>query len=133
MPKVFCYASISRLLIKHKKNMKCFISNLVPYSDQRYTTIFKSFEGVHGVVRKSRVVSYFFVFCIFKSFFNSFEGVHELPPFLPTSPPPGPLCASMTRIQMQDSSTRVRGGAYGGLGVEPIAFSCSSHFLPSDI
>jgi hypothetical protein len=46
-----------------------------------------SFEGVLGVVRKSRWVVYSVFYCIFKTkFFEKNKGVHEEPPL------PSPMC-----------------------------------------
>jgi hypothetical protein len=52
-----------------------------------------SFEGVHGVVRKSGRGSSIFVFYTFIAFLcynfsKYFDGVHEVPPLLPPLPPP---------------------------------------------
>jgi hypothetical protein len=51
-----------------------------------------SFEGVHGVVKKFWRGSSIFVFIAFlcNNFSKFFEGVNEVPPSSPLSPPAGP-------------------------------------------
>jgi hypothetical protein len=64
------------------KNLQGGFSFILPHTPHphRFTVAKKSFEGVLGVVRKSRGSPIFVFYCIFKTkFLKSFQGVHEVP------------------------------------------------------